>query len=155
MATTVKQARADTSMAETLRPALARILVISGDRALQRILQRLFSSEGYEVCVVPDSLVGLSNFFQMPPSAVVLEIADPDASDFELCDLIATLIPDMPLIVLAATSEVAYREHLLGGDDFLAIPFSPRELLERVRALITDRARLSLHYLPAPEADCM
>jgi DNA-binding response OmpR family regulator len=157
MATTMKRAIADISMPETLLPALTRILVISGDTALQRILQRLFSSEGYEVYVVPDSLVGLSKFFENPPTAVVLEIADPDSSDFELCELIATLIPDMPLILLAAASEVAYRDHFLeiGGDDFLAIPFSPRELLERVRALIKNRARVFLQDLREPEAGWM
>lgn len=157
MATTMTRAIANISMPETLLPALTRILVISGDSALQRILKRLFSSEGYDVYVLPDSLVGLSKFFQMPPSAVVLEIADPDSSDFELCELIANLIPDMPLIILAAGSEVAYRDHLLeiGGDDFLAIPFSPRELLERVRTLIKDRARVNLRDLCDPEAGCM
>jgi DNA-binding response OmpR family regulator len=157
MATTMTRAIANISMPETLLPPLTRILVISGDGALQRILQRLFSSEGYEVYVVPGSLVGLSKFFQMPPTAVVLEIADTDSSDFELCELIMTLFPDMPLILLAAASEVTYRDHLLGigGDDFLAIPFSPRELLERVRALIKDRAPVSLQDLCDSEAGCM
>jgi len=157
MATAIKQAITGISMPETLLPVLTRILVISGDIALQRILQRLFSSEGYEVYVVPDSLIGLSKFFENPPTAAVLEVADPDSWDFGLCELITTLIPDMPLILLAAASEVAYRNHLLeiGGDEFLAIPFSPRELLERVRALIKNRARVSLQDLCGPEAGCL
>lgn len=157
MANLMERAIADTSMPEPLLPPMVRIFVVSRDSAMQRILRRLFSSEGYEVNVVPDSLEGLNKFFQMTPSAAVLEVVDPDSSDFELCELIATLIPDLPLIILAAAPEVAYRDYLseIGGDDFLSIPFSPRELLERVRALIKDRLDTSLKDLCVLQADCM
>jgi CheY-like chemotaxis protein len=50
------------------------ILVIEHDGALQKILQRLFSAEGYEVDVVPDGTAGLEMLRQRPPVAVILDI---------------------------------------------------------------------------------
>ena len=66
MGTTTLAATLNTPMSE-LRPAtMDRILVIEDDSALRKILQRLFSSEGYEVEVVPDSVAGLERLRQRP-----------------------------------------------------------------------------------------
>jgi len=74
MATTTLAATLKTPMSE-LRPAtMERILVIEDDGALRKILQRLFSSEGYEVEVVPDSVAGLERLRQRPCSAVILDL---------------------------------------------------------------------------------
>lgn len=55
-----------------LRPATMKsMLVIEHDGALQKILQRLFSAEGYEVDVVPDGTAGLEILRQRPPDAVI------------------------------------------------------------------------------------
>ena len=72
-----------------LRPAtMNRILVIEHDRALQKILRRLFSSEGYEVDVVPGGVAGLEMLRQRPPSVVVLDLPYADSSG-DLCRKIA------------------------------------------------------------------
>ena len=126
-----------------LQPAkIDRILVVSDDGAVRKILHRLFSSEGYEVDVVPNNFLGLVALCQRPPCAVVLDVADPDSCGCDLCPWIANLIPDLPLVILAAGSELAYKARLLemGGDDYLVIPFSPKDLLERVRVLIKRRS---------------
>jgi DNA-binding response OmpR family regulator len=149
MATTLQRAIVNTSMPE-LRPAtIDRIAVVSDDGAMQRILRRLFSSEGYEVDVLPNSSFGLKALCQRPSSAVVLDIPDPDSPDCDLCKRIANLIPELPLIILAAGSELAYKARLLemGGDDYLAIPFSPKDLLERVRTIIEHHSRIGLQDL--------
>jgi PleD family two-component response regulator len=68
-----------------LRPAtMDRIVVIEHDGALRRILQRLFSSEGYEVDVVPGAVAGLEMLRQRPPSVVVLDLPYAESSP---CDL--------------------------------------------------------------------
>ena len=120
-----------------LRPAtIDRILVIEHDRALQRILRRLFSTEGYEVDVVPGGVAVLEMLRQRPPSVVVLDLPYAESSG-DLCRKIANLIPGLPLVILSASPDVAYKVLLLemGADDYVTIPFSPRALVDRLRAL--------------------
>jgi DNA-binding response OmpR family regulator len=122
-----------------------RILVIEDDVALRKILRRLFSSEGYEVDVVPDGVSGLEMLRQRAPAAVILDLLRPGSSGCDLCKEIAKLIPGMPLLILSASCDVADKVLLLeiGADDYMTIPFSPRELIARLRALIRRSSRVS------------
>jgi DNA-binding response OmpR family regulator len=122
-----------------------RILVIEDDGALRKVLRRLFSSEGYEVDVVPDGIAGLEMLRQKPPIAVILDIQRPESSESDLCRKIANLIPGLPLVVLSASSKVADKVLLLGmgADDYVTIPFSPRELVARLHALMRRASRVS------------
>jgi DNA-binding response OmpR family regulator len=122
-----------------------RILVIADDNALRRVLQRLLSSEGYEVEVVPDSVAGLEMLRQRPFSAVILDLQDPGSSGCDLCRKIVNSISGLPLVVLSANADVADRVLLLemGADDYVTIPFSPRELVARLRALMRRASRVS------------
>jgi DNA-binding response OmpR family regulator len=122
-----------------LRPApMERILVIENDGALRKILRRLFSAEGYEVDVVSDGVGGLEMLRQRAPAAVILDLQHPGSSGCDLCKKIANLIPGLPLVILSASSDVADKVLLLemGADDYVTVPFSPRELVARLRALI-------------------
>jgi DNA-binding response OmpR family regulator len=129
-----------------LRPApMERILVIEHDVALRKILWRLFSSEGYEVDVVPDAVCGLERLRQGVHAAVVLDLPRPGSSGCDLCKKIANLVPGLPLIILSGSSDVADKVLLLemGADDYVTVPFSPRELVARLRALIRRTSRVS------------
>jgi len=126
------------------RPAtMGRILVIEDDGALRKILRRLFSSEGYEVDVVPDAVCGLERLRQGVPAAVVLDLPRPGSSGCEVCKKIANWIPGLPLVILGGSSNVADKVLLLemGADDYVTVPFSPRELVARLRALIRRASR--------------
>ena len=145
MATTTLAASLNTPMSE-LRPApMERILVIEDDPALRKILQRLFSSEGYEVDIVPDSRAGLEMLRQRAPDAVILDLLRTGSSGCDLCKKISNLAPCLPLVILSASSDVADKVLLLemGADDYVTIPFSPRELIARLRALIRRASRFS------------
>jgi len=127
-----------------LRPVtMDRILVIADDGALRKILRRLFSSEGYEVDIVPDGVAGLEMACQRVPAAVVLDLPRPGSSGCDLCKKIANLTPSLPLVILSGSSDVADKVLLLemGADDYVTIPFSPRELIARLRALIRRASR--------------
>jgi DNA-binding response OmpR family regulator len=144
MASITLAATLNTPMSE-LRPAtMDRILVIEHDRALQKILQRLFSSEGYEVDVVPGGVAGLEMLRQRPPSVVVLDLPYAESSG-DLCRKIANLIPGLPLVILSASPDVAHKVLLLemGADDYVTLPFSPRTLVDRLRALIMRASHVS------------
>ena len=126
-------------MSELQPASRGRILVIADNVALRKILQRLFSSEGYEVDVVPDAAAGLALLGPRPPSAVIVDLEHPASSGCDLCRKIADLIPSPPLVILSASTDVADRVLLLrmGADDYVTIPFSPRELVARLRGLIS------------------
>ncbi len=142
-----------------LRPTttLDRILIIEGNGALQIILQELFSSEGYEVDLVPDGLAGLEMLRQRRPSAVIVDLQHPGPSGCDLCRKIANLIPGLPLVILSASPEVAEKVLLLetGADDYVTIPFSSRELVARLRALIRRASRVGLENLYLDKAGCL
>ena len=123
-----------------------RILVVEDDRAVQKALQRLFEAEGYAVRVAPDGNVALENFRQAPPSAVVLDLRLPGLSGRELCHEFKQHSPVVPIIVLSATTDVSDKVLLLeiGADDYVTKPFSPRELLARVRAALRRNVRPSI-----------
>jgi DNA-binding response OmpR family regulator len=145
MAATTMPATLTTPMSE-LRPALMeRILVIEHDVALRKILRRLLRSEGYEVEVVPDGVAGLESLLQRIPAAVVLDLPRPGSSGCDLCKKIVDLIHGLPLVILSASSSVADKVLLLemGADDYLTVPFSPRELVARLRARMRRASRVS------------
>ena len=145
MATATLAANLNTPMSELRAAPVKRILVIEDDAALRKILRRLFSSEGYEVDVVPDGMAGMEILRQKPLSAVILDLLSPGSSGCDLCKKIANLIPGLPLVILSASSDVADKVLLLeiGADDYVTVPFSPRELVARLRALIRRGSHVS------------
>jgi DNA-binding response OmpR family regulator len=124
---------------------MGRILVIEDDSALRKVLRRLFMSEGYEVDVASDAVCGLERLRQETPAAVVLDLPRPGSSGCDLCKKIANLIPGLPLVILSGSSDVADKVLLLelGADDYVTVPFSPRELVARLRALIRRACRVN------------
>jgi len=143
MATATVAASLNTPIPELRPSVMERILVVEDDGALRKILRRLFSSEGYEVDVVPDGVAGLEMLRQRFPSAVVVDLQAPGSSERDFCKKIANLIPGVPLVILSASSKVADKVLLLemGADDYVTIPFSPRELVARLRALLRRASR--------------
>ena len=126
-----------------LRPA-ARILVVEDDPAVQKALKRLFETEGYTVEVQADGQSAIESFQASAPAAVVLDLRLPKMSGREVCKEIKAQVPALPIVVLSAASDVSDKVLLLelGADDYVTKPFSPRELLARVRAALRHTARV-------------
>ena len=124
---------------------MERILVVEDDRAVQKALRRLFESEGYSVEAAFDGLSGLGAFRSASPAAVVLDLRLPKLSGQDVCRQIKERSPSLPIIVLSAASDVVDKVLLLemGADDYVTKPFSPRELLARVRAAVRRSNRQS------------
>ena len=114
------------------------VLVIEDSRAMQRTLQRLFESDSLEVQIASDGVAGLEIFQKQPPSVVVLDLKLPRLSGKELCRTFKTQMPSVPIVVLSADTEIEDKVLLLelGADDYVTKPFSPKELLARVRRAI-------------------
>ena len=115
-----------------------RILVVEDDRAVQRALRRLFEAEGYAVETASDGTSAVELFRNISPSAVVLDLRLPGMPGRDVCSAIKQQKAAVPIIVLSAASDVSDKVLLLelGADDYVTKPFSPRELLARVRAAL-------------------
>lgn len=115
-----------------------RILVVEDDRAVQRALRRLFEAEGYMVETADDGATAVERFRSLAPSAMVLDLRLPGMSGRDVCSAVKQVSPSVPIIVLSAASDVSDKVLLLelGADDYVTKPFSPRELLARVRAAL-------------------
>jgi DNA-binding response OmpR family regulator len=112
-----------------------RILVIEDDRAVQKALKRLFEGEGFAVDIAGNGATGLEMFRATPPAVLVLDLSLPGTPGQDVCREINQAVPSLPIIVLSARSEVMDKVLLLelGAHDYVTKPFSPRELLARVR----------------------
>jgi DNA-binding response OmpR family regulator len=122
---------------------MERVLVIEDDRAVQKALKRLFESEGYAVDVASDGSDGLQKFRASQPSALVLDLRLPGLGGQDVCREVKQEAPTVPVIILSAKTEVTDKVLLLeiGADDYVTKPFSPRELLARVRAAVRRSGR--------------
>src|SRR5258708_6770968 len=111
------------------------VLVVEDSRAMQRTLQRLFESDSLRVQIASDGPAGLELFRKQLPCAVVLDLKLPGMSGKDLCREFKALAASVPIVVLSANSEVEDKVLLLelGADDYVTKPFSPKELLARVR----------------------
>jgi len=122
---------------------LGTILVVEDDPRMQRVLQRMFSAERYEVLIAGDGETGLDLFRTRRPIAVVLDLVLPRISGRELCPKLKAISSETPVVVVSAISEVVDKVLLLelGADDYVTKPFSPRELMARVQAAIRRRRK--------------
>ena len=120
-----------------------RILVVEDDLAVQKILKRLFQVEGFAVEIHSDGRAGLDSFYVNPPSATILDLRLPKLSGEYLCPEMKAAAPSIPIIVLSASGEVSDKVLLLdmGADDYVTMPFSPRELLARLRVALRHNQR--------------
>src|SRR5579859_5627799 len=114
---------------------MATVLIVEDSRPMQRTLQRLFEADSLQVQIAADGPSGLEKFRQELPCVVVLDLKLPGISGKELCREFKAQAPAVPIVVLSANSEVDDKVLLLelGADDYVTKPFSPKELLARVR----------------------
>jgi DNA-binding response OmpR family regulator len=118
-----------------------RVLVVDDDPNVADVVTRYLDREGFEVEAVGDGHTAVDRALQAPPDLVVLDLMLPGIDGLEVCRRIRALAP-VPVIMLTARGDEADRVAglELGADDYLAKPFSPRELVARVKAVLR-RAR--------------
>jgi len=121
----------------------ARILVVEDDRAIADAVTRRLVSEGFEVDAVHDGRAAVEAAETTAYDLAVLDVMLPGLDGLEVCRRIQSGRP-VPVLMLTARAEETDRIVGLGvgADDYLTKPFSPRELVARVRALLrrVDRA---------------
>jgi DNA-binding response OmpR family regulator len=114
-----------------------RILIIEDDAHLADVVRRYLEREGFAVEVEADGRTGLGRALEALPDLVVLDLMLPGLSGIEICRRLRQVAP-IPVVMLTArgSEEDKVLGLEIGADDYVAKPFSPRELTARVRAVL-------------------
>ena len=122
----------------------AKILVVEDEPNMVMGLRDNFEFEGYEVITARDGVEGLQLALEESPDLVVLDVMMPRMSGLEVCKQLRAQRSSIPIIMLTARGQevdkVVGLE--LGADDYVTKPFSIRELLARVKAVLRRTAVL-------------
>ena len=116
---------------------MAKILIVEDDRNLVDTLTYNLRKEGYDVVAALDGAQALDVARQEKPDLIILDLMLPKVSGFEVCRI---LRKDMTVPILMLTAKADETDKIvgleIGADDYMTKPFSLRELLARVRAML-------------------
>jgi DNA-binding response OmpR family regulator len=117
---------------------MAKILIVEDEPNMVSGLRDNFEFEGYQVISAPDGVSGLERALSESPDLVILDVMMPRMSGLDVCKHLKSKKPAIPIIMLTARGQevdkVVGLE--LGADDYVTKPFSIRELLARVKAVL-------------------
>jgi DNA-binding response OmpR family regulator len=119
-----------------------RILVAEDDTNIRNGLFALLQAEGYDVCIAKDGEEAIKRYTERKPDLVILDIMMPKKSGYDVCRAIRSKDLQTPLIMLTAKGEEIDKVLGLGlgADDYITKPFSTRELVARVAAVLRRSA---------------
>jgi two-component system, OmpR family, alkaline phosphatase synthesis response regulator PhoP len=140
--------RSAIDLGEARRPVgngpMKRILIIEDDRDIVELVRYNLANEGYQVTSAADGVTGLATLKKLPPDLLLLDLMLPKLSGLDICREIRRdeSLNRLPILMLSARGEEADRVVGLemGADDYVTKPFSPRELMARVKALLRRTA---------------
>jgi two-component system alkaline phosphatase synthesis response regulator PhoP len=119
---------------------MTRILIIEDDKDIVELVRYNLAHEGFQVTSMADGGSGLAQVKKAPPDVLLLDLMLPKLSGLEICKEIRrdASLNRLPILMLTARGEEADRVVGLemGADDYVTKPFSPRELVARVKALL-------------------
>jgi DNA-binding response OmpR family regulator len=117
---------------------MSRVLVVEDDAAILRGLRDNLTAESYEVITAADGAEGYRLSQEKTPDLIILDLMLPKLSGYEICRKLRNEGSHVPILMLTARGDEADRilGLDLGADDYVSKPFSVRELLARVRALL-------------------
>lgn len=123
-----------------------KILVVDDDRVLADVISFTLHKEGYEVIKAYDGMVGLERWQEDNPDLVILDVNMPRMGGFDVCQRIRAE-SDTPIMMLTVKGD---EEDILGGfelgaDDYIVKPFSPRQLVARVKAILRRSGAKTQH----------
>jgi len=117
---------------------MTKILIVEDEPNMVAGLRDNFEFEGYSVITAPDGVAGLERALSESPDLVVLDVMMPRMSGLDVCRQLKAKRPSVPVIMLTARGQevdkVVGLE--LGADDYVTKPFSIRELLARLKAVL-------------------
>jgi len=131
----------------------SKILVVEDDQTLLDVLKYNFSKEGYDVLTASDGVRALEIARSESPALVILDIMLPKLDGYEVCRILRREMTVPILMLTARTEELDKVVGLeLGADDYMTKPFSMRELVARIRAMLRRAEMIKRQTAPAGEA---
>src|SRR5437868_2284080 len=117
---------------------MPRILVIEDEQDLAALLEYNLKGDGHQVDLAHSGAAGMARLRELKPDLVLLDLMLPDISGSEVARMVRQESPGSSLIMVTAKGEEAVRVKglELGADDYVVKPFSVKELLLRVRAVL-------------------
>jgi DNA-binding response OmpR family regulator len=114
------------------------VLVVDDDDTVASVVVTYLERAGHQTQRVSDGQAALDAVANRPPDLVVLDLMLPQVDGLEVCRRIRKTHADLPIIMLTALGEAEDRIAGLevGADDYVTKPFSPRELVARIRAML-------------------
>ncbi|MED1468722.1 response regulator transcription factor [Bacillus salipaludis] len=114
-----------------------KILLVDDERRIIEVLEAYLEREGYEIHRADNGIDALKKVKTVQPDLIILDLMLPDISGEEVCRLVRKE-SDVPILMLTAKSAEDYRINgiIIGADDYLTKPFSPREVVVRVQAIL-------------------
>jgi len=121
-------------------PFMKRVLIIEDDRDIVELVRYNLANEGFQVAAAFDGPGGLAALRKAPPDLLLLDLMLPKMSGLDICREVRKdeSLNRLPVLMLTARGDEADRVVGLemGADDYVTKPFSPRELIARVKALL-------------------
>jgi DNA-binding response OmpR family regulator len=125
--------------------ALQLVLIVEDEAAIADLLGSYLARDGYEVALATDGEDALRDIATLKPAAVVLDVGLPGIDGIEVCRRIRAAGDWTPVLFVTARDDEVDRVLglELGADDYISKPFSPREVVARVRAVLRRRPAAS------------
>lgn len=114
-----------------------KILLVDDEKRILEVLEAYLEREGYEIHCADNGIDALKKAKTINPDLIILDLMLPDISGEEVCRLVRKE-SDVPILMLTAKSAEDDRINgiVMGADDYLTKPFSPREVVVRVQAIL-------------------
>jgi DNA-binding response OmpR family regulator len=116
---------------------MMKILLVDDERRIIEVLEAYLEREGYEIHTADNGIDALKKVKTVNPDLIVLDLMLPDISGEEVCRLVRKE-SEVPILMLTAksTEDDRIKGIVMGADDYVTKPFSPREVVVRVQAIL-------------------
>lgn len=113
------------------------VVIVDDDEKIAKLLKSYFENDGFDTLLARDGYTGLDSILTRKPDMVILDLMLPGIDGYEVCRRVRKE-SDVPIIMLTARDEETDRLMGLdiGADDYVAKPFSPREIVARAKAIL-------------------
>jgi two-component system response regulator RegX3 len=128
------------------------ILVVEDEESFRDALQYMLTREGFDVVIAPNGAEGIRLFDSKNPDLVLLDLMLPEVSGTDVCKYIRAKSSTPVIMLTAKDTEIDKVVGLeLGADDYVTKPFSTRELLARIRAVMRRGGEVEIDSIGAIE----